>query len=129
MAQSDVSKRNFAVWFELPARDFGRAKRFYEEVFGFPLIEENMGEARMAVFPDAGEAVSGCIVTGEGHQPHRDGTVVYLNASPDLTTQLARVEKAGGKVLVDKTFISADIGYYAHILDTEGNRVGLHSTR
>jgi predicted enzyme related to lactoylglutathione lyase len=123
MAQS----KNFGVWFEIPAQNLARAKRFYEEVFATKLADETMGPARMAVFPHAGEAVSGCVIAGEGYAPSRDGAVVYLNAGPDLAQPLARVERAGGKVLVGKTLINAAIGYYAHVQDTEGNRVGFHS--
>jgi hypothetical protein len=37
------------------------------------------------------------------------------------------VEAAGGKILVPKTEISPDYGFMAVFLDTEGNRIALHS--
>jgi hypothetical protein len=63
----------------------------------------------------------------QGHQPGTSGTVVYLNADPDLDAALARVEPAGGKVVVPKTALPPGMGHYARIQDTEGNLVGLHA--
>ena len=40
---------------------------------------------------------------------------------------LARVERAGGSIVVPKTDIGGDFGFFAHFVDTEGNKVGLHS--
>jgi len=129
MAQTNGSKHDVVVWFEIPAGDFARAKRFYEEVFGVALKEEQMGATRLGVFPYAGEAVSGCVIAGQGYKAGKDGSVVYISAGDDLTEPLARVERAGGKVLVPKTLINAEIGYFAHFIDSEGNRVGMHSIR
>lgn len=127
MSQAEISKSHVAVWFEIPSQDLARALRFYQDVFGLQLREERMGAVQMAVFPHAGEAVSGALVCGEGLRPGADGSIVYLNAGEDLAPLLSRVERAGGQVLVPKTLITPEIGYFAHILDSEGNRVGLHS--
>lgn len=126
MAQTN-GRHDVVVWFEIPAGDFGRAKRFYETVFDLGLKEEQMGPMRLGVFPYAGDSVSGCVIAGQGYKPRQDGSVVYISAGPDLAGPLARVERAGGKVLVPKTLINAGIGYFAHFLDSEGNRVGMHS--
>jgi predicted enzyme related to lactoylglutathione lyase len=127
MAQAEMSKHNVAVWFEIPARDFARAKRFYETVFGVRLTDERMGDHVLGVFPHAGDAVSGCVMSGPGYAPAGDGAVVYINAGADLSGALSRVEAAGGKVALPKTFLSEEIGYFAHFIDSEGNRVGMHS--
>ena len=52
---------------------------------------------------------------------------MYLDA-PDLDATLARVAKAGGKVLLGKTEIG-DPGALAIVQDTEGNHVGLHAPK
>jgi len=127
MAQTEISKHNIAVWFEIPARDLARAKRFYEMVFGVQLADERMGDHALAVFPHAGGAVSGCIMSGPGYAPAAEGAVVYINAGQNLAGPLARVESAGGKVALPKTFLSEEVGYFAHFIDSEGNRVGMHS--
>ena len=38
-----------------------------------------------------------------------------------------KIESQGGKTLMNKTQISPEIGYMAYFLDTEGNRIALHS--
>ena len=70
--------------------------------------------------------VGGAIVEGEGYEPAASGSIVYLNGGDDLATPLSRVESAGGKVVVDKMDIGEN-GYIAQFMDTEGNRVALHS--
>ena len=56
-----------------------------------------------------------------------DGPLIYLNANPDVQNVLNKVESAGGKILVPKTQISEDYGYMAMFVDSEGNRIALHS--
>jgi predicted enzyme related to lactoylglutathione lyase len=72
------------------------------------------------------DGVGGGFVQGEGYTPSTEGSVVYLNAGEDLAVALAKVEGAGGQVLVPKTGIGEN-GFMAFFLDTEGNKVGLHS--
>ena len=124
---TNIFDKNSVVWVEILATDFDRAVSFYERVLKVKLNTEEMGPFRMGVFPHAGEAVSGCVIQGEGYAPSAAGSVLYLNGADDLAEPLARVEKFGGKVLVPKTKISDEIGYFAHFLDTEGNRIGLFS--
>ncbi len=58
--------------------------------------------------------LAGCITQGYGCIPDNTGTLIYLNGNPDLDTILARVEAAGGKVLLPKTAVGANFGYFAH---------------
>jgi hypothetical protein len=63
-----------------------------------------------------------------GFKPSADsGVTIWLNAGDDLQVALDRVEAAGGQILQPKTPISEEYGHMAMILDTEGNRIGLHS--
>jgi predicted enzyme related to lactoylglutathione lyase len=72
--------------------------------------------------------IGGALVCGDGAVPSSAGTVVFLNANPDLQVVLDRVAAAGGKILMPKTAIEMDdAGYFAMIADTEGNTVGLQS--
>ncbi|HNF72254.1 MAG TPA: VOC family protein, partial [Chitinophagaceae bacterium] len=84
---------------------------------------------RMAFFPSYEGKISGAICYGEGYIPSGAGVLLYLNANPDLNLALDRATRAGGKVIVPKTLINAEAGYYAFIVDTEGNRVALYSER
>jgi predicted enzyme related to lactoylglutathione lyase len=119
---------NAINWFEIPVVDFPRAKKFYNDIFGFELYEETMGPFRMGFFPGEG-GVSGAIVQGEGCKPSQEGTLVYLNGGDDLSKVLNKVEGAGGKIAMPKTEITPEIGYSAIFIDTEGNKVALHSPK
>lgn len=122
---------NAINWFEIPVSDFQRAKKFYEIILGSPVYEMQMGKNLMGFFHmgDDRNGVGGAIVKGEGYEPCEKGSLIYLNAQPDLANAISRVEQAGGKVIMDKTIVREDIGYIALLLDTEGNRVALHSMK
>ena len=116
-------------WFQIPASDIMRAKTFYETICGFPLEKMEMPNLQMWSFPadrQSGE-IGGAVVATAGAIPSATGTAVFLNGDPDLQVMLDRVEGAGGRILVPKTTIGMDAGYFAMIADTEGNTVGLHS--
>lgn len=114
-------------WFEIPVNDFVRARAFYEALLGRPVVPMQMGASMMGMLSSDPGSVGGAIVQGEGEVPSRNGTMVYLNGGDDLAPMLARVEAAGGTVLVPKTEIGHGFGFFAHFVDTEGNKVGLHS--
>jgi predicted enzyme related to lactoylglutathione lyase len=114
-------------WFDIPAVDFGRAVRFYETVLRCKLNQENMLGAQLAIFPCKPGEATGAIMSREGVVPGAGGTTIYLKAGNDLAAALGRVEAAGGKVVFPKTFIKEGFGYFAIMIDSEGNSVGLHS--
>lgn len=119
---------NSLNWFEIPAKDLARAKKFYEKVFGITMTLMEMPEMSAAMFPmqpGSGKA-NGCIAKSKMHKPAKSGCVVYLNANPDLKAPLARVAKAGGTVVMPKTSIGPN-GFMAFFIDTEGNRMAMHS--
>jgi uncharacterized protein len=120
---------NALNWFEIPVTDLARAKKFYGQVLQSELREETMNGMHMAILPYEKGGVGGAIVAGERFVPSTDGAVVYLNAGDDLAGAVARVEAAGGKVVMGSTRLSDEIGSIALFLDTEGNRVALHSPR
>lgn len=122
-----MSDKNMINWFEIPAVGFERACTFYSKVLGIEIERTTMGEFKMGMFPLSMGKVSGAIVTGEGYVPSTEGVSIYLNADPDLNGALGRVEAAGGKVLVPKTPITPEYGFFAVIMDTEGNKINLHS--
>jgi predicted enzyme related to lactoylglutathione lyase len=118
-------------WFEIPTADFQRGIAFYEAIFQFKLNSMVLGNGlKMAMFPVANpaEAVGGALTHHpDFYKPSQDGTLVYLNADPDLAAVLGRVEKAGGRIQVPKTQISPEHGFMAVFTDSEGNRMALHS--
>jgi predicted enzyme related to lactoylglutathione lyase len=120
---------NLAVWFEIPVTDMERAKKFYSDVFGLDIDVQGLGDKPYGFFPMRGYGNSGALVKHMDFQPSAKAATIYLNGGRDLSDPLSRVEAAGGKILVPKTIISREMGYYALFLDSEGNRVGLHSMR
>lgn len=122
--------KNAISWFEIPATDLDRATKFYETIFTISLIPMDMPGLKMCMFPvEDMTGIGGALVDSGGfHVPSgTDGPLIYLNGNPDLQVILDRVEAAGGKIIVPKTEISPDYGYMGVIIDTEGNRIGLHS--
>ena len=122
--------KNAVNWFEIPVSNYKRAKNFYSEVIGEEIIDHHMPDKDMkyGIFPFEMEslAVGGAIVEMEGMNPSADGSTVYLNGGDNLNVPLSRVEAAGGKVIMPKMDIGEN-GFIAQFMDTEGNRVALHS--
>jgi predicted enzyme related to lactoylglutathione lyase len=125
---------NVVTWFEIPVTDIDRAKTFYETILDITMVKRADGNDESVFFPynpNVVQATSGR-VTGvlsktERNKPANYGTMVYINASPDLQVVVDKVEKAGGKVLAPRVEIPA--GFIAIIIDTEGNKVGLHAEK
>ncbi|MBK7881115.1 MAG: VOC family protein [Saprospiraceae bacterium] len=118
---------NLINWFEIPATDFSRAVSFYKAILGLEIKEAEMFGSKMGFFPTDGTNVSGAIVQGEDYQPSTDGVVAYLNGGDDLQTVLDKVESNNGKVIVPKTQISLEMGYFGMFIDSEGNKMAVHS--
>lgn len=114
-------------WIEIPVTDMKRAQRFYGGLLGVALNEMQLGGNDYALFELKDRFNTGCLVKGKGYVPSKQGVVVYLDGGDDLSAVLARVAKAGGKVLLEKTFLSKEAGHIAYFVDTEGNKIGLHS--
>jgi predicted enzyme related to lactoylglutathione lyase len=120
--------KNAISWFEIPVTDFARAKKFYEAMYNKEVIEMDMGGTQYGMLPydNENEGVGGGIIANKDETPTALGVLIYLNGGDDLSVPLAKVEENGGKILVPKTNIGEN-GFMAQILDTEGNRIALHS--
>lgn len=125
------ASENALNWFEIAVNDINRAKIFYETIFGIEMNVSEMMGMKMAFFiaDDSTGKVSGALVQSEMHTPSMDGSVIYLNGNPDLEIPLSKINNAGGKIIMPKTFISEEVGYMAFFVDTEGNKVALHSRK
>ena len=121
---------NAINWFEIPVTDFIRAKKFYETILAVEIMEMPFPNGKYGVLPAdmMNGGVGGGLAQGEGFIPSDKGTIVYLNGGEDLTVSLNKVEQAGGKIIMPKTSIGQN-GFMAHFIDTEGNRVALHSMK
>ena len=119
--------QNVINWFEIPAADFSRAVSFYKAILGHDINEIDMFGTKMGLFPSDGTNVSGAIVQGDDYTPSSDGIVAYLNGGSDLQIVLDKVSTHNGHVIVPKTQISPEMGYFGMFIDTEGNKMAVHS--
>jgi uncharacterized protein len=119
---------NAINWFEIPVRDLDRAAAFYESLLATSIRRETIAGQALGVFSYDETATGGCLIAGDNvPAPAINGTLIYLNAGPSLDAVLARVERLGGRITTPKVALPGDMGVFAHIVDTEGNRVGLHA--
>ena len=123
--------QNAISWFEIPTTDIDRAQKFYENIFGITMMPMDMPQIKMRMFPldDMMTQVGGALVDSGGfHKASAtDGPLIYLNANPDVQIVLDKVVEAGGSIMMPKTEISPEYGFMAVFIDTEGNRIALHS--
>lgn len=117
---------NHIVWFDIPVKDLERANRFYGAVLGCTIKTESFGGVDIGVLPHEDDDVAGCLHVSDTDKPSDHGPLMYFNVNGRLDAAVAEVEKQGGKVLTQKESIGP-WGYRAIVLDSEGNRIALHS--
>lgn len=119
-----------AKWFNVQVVDYERAKVFYSKVFKSELREERFLGAQIAFLPRRNGQLSGAIWSGDSRSPLSGLDLAYLNIGgvDDIDTILERVIESGGNVLMRKVHINDEVGSVAVFVDSEGNRVGIHST-
>lgn len=118
--------KDYVSWFEIPAINIMRSSGFYNEIYDIQMDVTEVNGYAMAFFP-AEKGIGGAIVSGEGSIPSDKGPLIYLNGGKDLDLVLSKVDTAGGRVILPKTLINKEVGYFALFLDTEGNKMALHS--
>lgn len=129
MDEHTGNEKKWSEWFEIPVLDMQRAKTFYEKVFDTQIHVMELGPTfQMGIFPHS-EVGCALVYNPDFYKPADGGVTVYLNANPDLQIALDKIEAAGGKVLVQKKQIDPEHGYMALFLDSEGNRMALHSEK
>ncbi len=119
-------RKDYVSWFEIPAIDFGQAVDFYQHIFGITMQQNSTDTNAMAFFPSS-NGVGGAIIAGPGSVPSDTGPLIYLNGGKDLSEVLDRVEEVGGRIIMQKTLISEDSGYFAIFIDSQGNKLALYS--
>jgi predicted enzyme related to lactoylglutathione lyase len=123
-------EHNMVGWFEIPVHDMDRAKTFYEAVFQVELSIQDFGGVLMGWFPfdEKKPGATGTLIKQQSYVPSQEGTLVYF-VSTDVQNELDRIESAGGIIIQQKTQISPEHGFMGVFLDTEGNKVALHSQK
>jgi len=119
--------KNLISIVEIPTADFPRALAFYQAILDINIERIEMDGIIMGLFPNSGESVFVQLINGSEYKPSTDGTIVYLNGGDDLQNVANKIETNGGKILVPKTEIGPEMGFFAVFTDTEGNKLGLQS--
>jgi uncharacterized protein len=119
---------NQIVWCDIPVKNLDRAIKFYSAILGGKVEKQKFEGTTIGVLPHPNDGVSGCLIVSDEAQPSTDGPMLYLNCDGRLPVAIAVVELNGGKILKPRHSI-APHGFRAIVLDTEGNRLALHSTK
>ncbi|WP_297707602.1 VOC family protein [uncultured Eudoraea sp.] len=118
--------RDYVSWFEIPAIDFQQAVNFYNHIYGIEM-EQNITDVNAMAFFPVTTGIGGAVIAGPGSVPSDTGPLIYLNGGKDLSNVLDKVEEAGGRIVMPKTLISKEAGYFAIFIDSQGNKLALHS--
>jgi predicted enzyme related to lactoylglutathione lyase len=118
--------KDYVSWFEIPAIDFQQAVSFYNHIFNIEMEQTITDLNAMAFFPVT-TGIGGAVIAGPGYVPSDSGPLIYLNGGNNLNNVLNKVEGAGGRIIMPKTLIAEDAGYFAIFIDSQGNKLALHS--
>lgn len=125
--QASAPMSSYIAIFEIPATDIDRAVAFYQAVLDIEIEQMEFPGMKMGLLPVENQTHVGVIMQGEGYAPSAEGVTIYLNAGDDLQVVLDKVEPNGGQIMVPKTPHADEVGFFALFIDSEGNRLGLHS--
>jgi predicted enzyme related to lactoylglutathione lyase len=118
--------KNQFVWVDIPVANLDRAIAFYSAVIGEKLTKESMPGFSFGLFPHSETSVAGCLTPADDNQPSDKGPLIYLNTEGRIDKAIEAVRTNGGRVLQTKHQIG-EHGYRAIVIDSEGNRIALHS--
>ena len=120
---------NRFVWLDIPVTNLDRAVKFYSAVIGMPVTVQSAPGFTFAVFPHDGEDVGGCLVpSGDGNAPSDKGPLVYVNVEGRIKAAADAAKQNGGRIVEEPHAIGPH-GFRAVMIDSEGNRVALHSMK
>ena len=122
-----MSEKLKAIWIEIPVTDLEHALKFYQTVFDLPATDIIADEVRrISILPTADGAANVSLNQTANFTPSDQGTLAYFTVAGDLQRTLEKVETAGG-VIIDEKTPRGNFGFFALILDSEGNLLTLHS--
>jgi predicted enzyme related to lactoylglutathione lyase len=119
-------------WTDIPVTDLDRAIKFYSAVLGQPVSKQSFENLSYGLLPHEEQNASGCLCVesdsvGSVNQPSQNGPLIYLSVNGRLDDAVKAVPANGGKVLQEKHQIG-EHGFRAVVIDSEGNRIALHSS-
>jgi predicted enzyme related to lactoylglutathione lyase len=119
--------KRLVVWFDVPVLDLDRAITFYSALLGEEVLKQDMGGGfTMGLLPGEEEVFGGCLYVSDETKPTDQGTMLYFNVEGRLRAAVDAALANGGTLRTDVEQIGP-WGYRAIVLDSEGNRISLHS--
>jgi predicted enzyme related to lactoylglutathione lyase len=120
------STNNRAVWFDIPVADLDRAAAYYRAALGIAVHKTESNGFEFCVL-DHGAGNGGCLIPKADEAGAATGILLYLNVDGRIRDAVSRTPELGGRVL-EPTHAIGPHGFRAVVLDSEGNRIALHST-
>mgnify|MGYP005819504797 CR=1 FL=1 len=118
---------NQIVWVDIPVTDLDRAIAFYSAVLAGEIKKESFEHFQFGLLPHADTSVSGCLVLSPKDHIHDTGPLIYFNVDGRLDDAVAQAKKFEVNIIEEK-FMMGEHGYRAVIIDSEGNKIALHSS-
>jgi predicted enzyme related to lactoylglutathione lyase len=119
-------QNNPVRFIEIPVSNLTRATNFYTKVLDLKLDYMEMGKAKLAMFFVDSDKTNGALVQGDGYVPSTEGALIYFSAGENMQSIIDSIPKAGGTVTMEKSSLAGH-GFTARFIDTEGNKIALHS--
>ena len=123
-----MSANNVLCWTDIPVIDLNRAMGFYAAVLAQEVTKQSGPGFEFGLLPHVNDGVSGCLAVMEDNKPSETGALIYLSVDGRLDEAIAAVIENGGRIVKERHPIVPH-GHRAVIIDSEGNRLALHSTR
>ena len=123
-----MSANNVLCWTDIPVTDLERAMRFYAAVLAQEVTKQSGPGFEFGLLPHVNDGVSGCLAVMPDNKPSEAGPLIYLSVDGRLDEAILAVTANGGRVVRERHPIGPH-GHRAVIVDSEGNRLALHSTK
>lgn len=109
------------VWFEIPADNVARAKKFYGGLFGWKINAFPGMSDYLHIDTGGADASPDGAVMGRKHSQQSVTNYILV---PSVDKFSAKVKKLGGKICMPRTAVP-QMGYFAVCVDTENNQFAL----
>jgi uncharacterized protein len=119
-------------WTDIPVNNLDRAITFYSAVLGREVKRMSTDGMEYGLLPHEEQNASGCLVVlgdsgGVDNRPSPNGPLIYLSVEGHLDQAVEAARANGGNVLYEHQQIGPH-GFRAVVIDSEGNRIALHSS-
>jgi predicted enzyme related to lactoylglutathione lyase len=129
------------IWFEIPVQDLSRAIRFYSTLLNIIIEKQVLLDREFGIMKKQDCGVGGVLVKKDDHQPGKGPVLFFfvnvLSDSIDVATRfggkvitpktLIKQTDKNGNLMITQNLIDNKVGYFAELLDSEGNTISLYS--